>query len=333
MNTHFDFPSYIDSSMLATYKSCPQKFFRTYIQHWKPKALSVHLHAGKAFALALEVTRKCFYEGGTTYEKRTKTFEDGRQVEVRTPIKVECTIGDSETAIVHGMKALFDAYGDFECPPDSAKSLERMSGAFEFYWDHYPLILDETTSPILLASGRRAIEFSFSEPIDVRHPTTGDPILYVGKMDSINNFAGGVYINDEKTTTQLGASWSKQWDLRGQFTGYGWGCQRVGIRVDGAVIRGISILKTKYDTQQAITYRPEWQIDRWYDETCAWIEAMIADWKRQRFLHNFAESCADFGGCGFVQICSTQTPDPWLETNFERRVWNPVLHEETVLLP
>lgn len=328
-----DFPEFIDSSMLASYKSCPQKFMRSYMQHWKPKGLSVHLIAGKAFATALEVTRKCFYEGTATYEKRTKVpGEGGIEVEVREKVTATCPVGDKDTAIAEGLRALILSYGDFQCPPDSAKSLERMLGAFEFYWDNYALELDPENSPLLMASGKRAIEFSFSEPIDVTHPTTGNPILYVGKMDALMRYAGGNYIVDEKTTSSLGPSWSRQWELRGQFSGYCWGAGKANIHVDGAIVRGVSILKTKYDTQQALTYRPEWQLDRWYQETCAWIEAMIADFKSGRFLHNLSESCAEYGGCSFVQICTTQTPQPWLETNFERRVWNPVLHEESLLI-
>lgn len=301
---NLEFPAYVDSSMLACYKSCAVKFWRQYIQHWKSKGGSVHLVAGGAFASGLDATRKAFYEEGL----------------------------DSESAIAKGLGALIAKYGDFACPPDSAKSLERMCGAFEFYWDSYPLHQDPENSPLLMASGKRAIEFSFAEPIDVRHPQTGDPILYVGRMDAIYRYAGGNHIIDEKTTSSLGASWSRQWDLRGQFTGYAWGAERAGIKVDGAIIRGVSILKTKYDTQQAITYRPEWQVNRWYEETCEWIERMIFDFNRSKWLHNLADSCADYGGCAFVPICTTQTPDPWLEANFERRVWNPVLHEETVLV-
>lgn len=299
-----EFPEYVDSSMLSTYKSCPAKFFRTYLQHWKPKGLSVHLVAGKAFAAGLEATRKAFYEQGQ----------------------------DKEAAIAAGLMKLITSYGDFECPPDSAKSLERMCGAFEFYWDNYELSHDPSNSPVTMPNGRRGIEFSFSEPIDVLHPTTGNPLLYVGRMDAIYNFAGDVYIIDEKTTTQLGASWSRQWDLRGQFTGYKWGCDRAGIRVGGAIVRGVSILKTKYDTAQAITYRPDWQVSRWYDETCSWISAMVADFQSGRYLHNLGDSCADFGGCALMRVCTSESPQNWLETYFERRKWNPVLHEETVLL-
>ena len=298
-----EFPPYIDSSMLACYKSCPQKFFRTYLQHWKPKGLSVHLIAGKAFAHGLEVTRKEFYENNLS----------------------------AEDSIAIGLGALLKSYGDFQCPADSAKSPERMAGAFEYYWEHYPLERDAENSPLLMPSGKRAIEFSFAEPTDIKHPVSGDPILYVGRMDAIYRWAGGNYIVDEKTTSQLGASWAKQWELRGQFTGYCWGCARAGLRVDGALVRGVSILKSKYETAQALTYRPEWQVDRWYEETCHWIEQIIGDFKAGRYLHNFSDSCSSYGSCAFTSICTTQTPQPWLETNFERRKWDPVLHEETLL--
>ena len=91
------FPHAVDSTMLATFRSCPQKFFRQYVQHWKPKAESVHLVAGGAFASGIEVARRAFYEQGMPAQ-------------------------DSETL---GLQALIEHYGDFECPPESAKSFER----------------------------------------------------------------------------------------------------------------------------------------------------------------------------------------------------------------
>jgi hypothetical protein len=147
-------------------------------------------------------------------------------------------------------------------------------------------------------------------------------------MDALIKYAGGVFICDEKTTTQLGASWSRQWDLRAQFTGYAWGCQQAGIRVDGAIVRGISILKSKYDTQQAISYRPEWQIDRWYNELVDWIDEIKAHWIAGKWRHNLDHSCAEYGGCAFRQACSSSDPSPWLETYFEKRRWNPLLRTE-----
>ena len=51
------FPHTFDSTMLSAFTSCPQKMFRTYVEHWKPKSESVHLIAGGAFAKGIEVAR------------------------------------------------------------------------------------------------------------------------------------------------------------------------------------------------------------------------------------------------------------------------------------
>lgn len=302
MPSPYPFPSVIDNSMLSSFLACEEKFNKTYIAEWKPMDHSVHLHAGKSFATGLEFTRKAFYVNNM----------------------------EAEDAIALGLGELIRAYGNFIPPPDSAKSLERMLGAFEFYWQHYPLERGDS-EPLLLASGKRAIEFTFAEPLPINHPVTGDPLIYSGAMDAIYNYAGGVYIVDEKTATQLGQSWVRQWDLRAQFTGYAWGCRQHGIRVDGAIIRGISILKTKYDTAQAITYRPEWQIDRWFSRSLVLIERMIENWKAGRSLYNLDESCGSYGGCAFRTVCSSQDELPYLETQFVRRHWDPIKRVEVDL--
>jgi hypothetical protein len=296
------FPDVVDSTLLAGWKSCQRKAELESFLHWKPREISVHLHAGAAFARGIEVAREEFFVKG------------------RSP----------EEAGEAGIGALLTAYGTFECPEDSPKSATRMAGALEFYLSQYPLGEDDCI-PITLPGGKRGIEFSFVHPLPINHPTTGNPLLYCGRMDALCTFAGGTFIVDEKTTSQLGASWSRQWDLRSQFTGYAWGCREAGIHVDGALIRGISILKTKYDTQQAITYRPEWQIARWFEETLETIEEMIVAWKRGRFRHDLDHACAEFGGCRYRQICLSQNPEPWLAQYFEQRRWDPVTRTETKL--
>jgi hypothetical protein len=273
-----------------------------YVQDWKPKGQSVHLVAGAAFAKGLEVTRKSFYEESAS----------------------------RDDAIAKGLGALMSAYGDFECPADSAKSLERMCGAFEYYWDNYALNHDDAY-PVLMPGGKRAIEFSFSIPLPVNNPATDQPLLYCGKMDAIINYSSNILICDEKTTGSLGPTWSRKWDLRGQFIGYCWAARESGIRVDGAIVRGVSILKTKYETQQAIVMHADWQLSRWYEELLDTITLMRIYWQRQRWPHDYSDSCADYGGCAFKEVCSSQHEEQWLETYFERRRWNPVEHKETVL--
>ena len=295
------FPEVLDSSILATYKSCPQLFKKVYLEQWKSKDPSVHLRAGGAFASGVEAARNAFYVDGHS----------------------------PEDSVALGLAALLTHYGDFECPPDSAKSAERTAGALEFYFDRYPL--NEDSPPITLPGGKRGIEFNFAEPLPIQHPITGNPLIYCGRMDAILNYAGGVFICDEKTATSLGASWSRQWDLRSQFTGYAWGTRQAGIRVDGVIVRGVSILKTKYDTQEAISYRPEWQVDRWYNELLDWVQDMLQCWQTGKYKYNMDHACADYGGCAFKSACSSQDEQPWLETYFVRKHWDPLTRMETLL--
>lgn len=296
------FPHVLDSTMIAAFRACQRKFFLEFILHYRPRTPNVHLHAGAAYATGLEVARTAYF------------------IHNASP----------EAALTEGLHALMTAYGDFSCPEDSAKSLPRMMGALEFYLSSYPLATDEAR-PTQLGPGKWGIEFSFAEPIDATHPETNDPILYVGRMDQVVDFAGGRFGEDDKTTSSLGATWSKQWDLRSQFTGYCWGCERAGIPLQGFLVRGVSILKTKYDTQQALTYRPKWMIERWYEQLLRDVARMKQMWESGVWDYNLDESCNSYGSCLFRKVCLSQDPTPWLETDFERRRWDPVKREEILV--
>ena len=50
-------PPYIDATMMSCFRSCPRKFYNEFILGLRPSGLSVDLHAGGAFAHALEVVR------------------------------------------------------------------------------------------------------------------------------------------------------------------------------------------------------------------------------------------------------------------------------------
>lgn len=214
------FPPTIDSTLLSAFHSCPNKFFRQYVQHWKPRDGNVHLIAGGAFAAGMEAARRAFYEQGAQHDE----------------------------AVEAGVAALLSHYGDFECPSDSAKSPARTAGALVFYFDNYPLGADGST-PIKLDNGKLGVELSFAVPLEIKHPTLGTPILYVGRCDMVAEFAGSVYIFDEKTTSSLGAAWSRQWELRcfdeetEVYTRYGW-------KPISTVANGDEVLQWEYNSGQ-----------------------------------------------------------------------------------
>jgi hypothetical protein len=296
------FPPAIDSTLLGSFRTCPQKAFRTYVQHYKPQSESVHLIAGGAFAAGLEVARRSFFEEGNS----------------------------QTTSVAKGLQKLLLHYGDFQCPSESAKSPERMAGALEYYFANYPLGGDGMV-PIKSPSGDLGIEFSFAEPLPILHPQTGLPLLYTGRADMISDFAGGIFVVDDKTTSSLGASWSRQWELRSQFTGYVWACRQSGMLPAGAIVRGVSILKTKYDTQQVIIYFPEWEVNRWYGQLLRDVNRMIECWKEGYWDFSLDHGCAEYGGCSLQRICKSENPEPWLEAYFEQRVWDPLARKEVTV--
>jgi len=297
------FPEVVDSTIMANARACGTKVFRGYVEHWKSAGgPNVHLHAGAAFARGLEVARRKYY---------------GEKV-------------NAEDSVAEGLGALITAYGDFVWPEGSNKALDRMAGAFEYYFDEYPLDTSDGI-PIMMPDGTLAIEFSFAEPLDIRHPVTGDPIIYCGRTDMIARYAEGNYIWDDKTASQLGASWAGQWDLRSQFTGYTWAAKRAGILINGTVVNGVSTLKTKYDKARAVTYRPEWEIDRWYKQLHKDLQRMIQQWEADDWDYNLDESCNSYGGCEFKQVCKSPSPEIWLPMYFEKRVWDPLTRTEHML--
>ena len=297
------FPEVIDSSMLAAFRACGRKAFLGYLEHWKPSEESVHLVAGKAFASGLEAVRKAFYMDGA----------------------------DPEEAIPLGLEALWREYGEFTEPADSPKGPIRMAGALEFYFASYPLGADGA-KPHIFPSAKHGIEFSFAQPFPVTHPETGAPLIYVGRADMAADAFGGVFLYDEKTTTQLGSRWLNQWDHRSQFTAYCWGFREAGFKPTGVVVRGVSILKDSYGTEQVISYRSDWEIARWLEQTRRDVERMKQSWLEGYWDYSLDGACNEYGGCSFRRICKSPEPEKWLDIYFHKRRWDPVEREERILI-
>lgn len=305
------FPPVLDSTIIAAWKACRHKAFMQYFLHYKPAGTNVHLHAGGAYARGLEVARKAFYDAGLPHED----------------------------AVARGVAALIEAYGDFQCPEESGKSLLRTAGALEYYFSNYPMTID-LVRPHRMPTGKHAIEWSAAEPIGALNPDTEEPILYVGRSDMLCDFEGGVFVEDDKTTSSLGARWHEQWHLRSQFTGYTWlAATAAKLDIAGVLVRGTSILKQKYDCAQVISYRPQWMIDEWLLTTRRLVDEMINayliynDVFENHFYKNLDESCTSYGKCPLYDVCRSSDPSPWLRQYFERRIWDPVTRTETFIPP
>lgn len=298
-----EFPEVLDSTMRGSWKSCPRKFFWNYVQEIVPDGENIHLLAGGAFARGLEVARTKFYTGEESYEE----------------------------SVITGAIALLEHWGNFQPNEGETKTIDRMLGAYEFYHTLYNMPSD-VIQPYMTPRGP-AVEFNFVLPIPgTKHPRTGNPILYAGRFDMLGSMRGQttLFVVDEKTTSQLGATWGNQWLIRAQFTGYVWGARQFGHPVAGAVVRGISILKEKYGNAESIVYRQDWQLDAWLDCLRRDCEQMIREWQEYvesgsmaPFTQSLDAACSNYGGCGYLRLCDSPQPEAFIPIYYKPHSWDP----------
>lgn len=318
----YRFPDVIDSTILATADSCWQKFFHEHVLCLAGTTISPDLHAGGAFAKGIEVTRRAFWFQGMSVPE----------------------------AIFEGFKAFTLQWGPTYEPPEKrdgsahAKDFVNTAGAFFDYWRQYPLDTDHI-KPYMMAENKPAIEFTFAIPLPIQHPITGNPLLYGGRMDMIGYYNNFLAIVDEKTTGQLGMGWEKKWPMRGQFRGYSWAAQHYGIPAKAAIIRGIAIQKTQYSHLQAITQIQDHQVQEWHADMLSKVREMVKRFEAWRYkldnpVHSatdhyvlpyldrpwrksWADACESFGGCLFLDLCTSRDPTVWYST-YKHRMWSPL---------
>src|SRR3990167_10789778 len=112
-SSSLQFPEIVDSTMFATFDSCPRRFFNQYILHLASKRPSIDLHAGGAFARAVEIARRAYW-----FSKKPP-----------------------EIAILDGFHAFMRYWGE-EDWPDETKSFVNVAGAYLDYFREYPLQAD-----------------------------------------------------------------------------------------------------------------------------------------------------------------------------------------------
>lgn len=298
MNSLAALPPVIDSTMLVTWRACPQKFYLSFCQNLAPSGQSVDLLFGGAVARGLEVARKAYFGAGKPAQ-------------------------EAETL---GINAALTFYGDF-IPPEKKmnKSWESLMEVMSRYFVQWPL----STDPVKPYKG--AIEFSFCLPIPGAFRPDGTPWLYGGRFDMFAEIDSILHIVDDKTTgASFSFSWSEGWALRNQFLGYIWAARQHGFNVSKVLVRGISVLKTKMDFAQALAHFPQHILDRWFFQVQRDLNRITTQANEGYFDYNLGDTCTSFGGCPFNTVCSAGHPEEWFSM-FAKRDWDPVRQNPEVV--
>lgn len=297
------FPEVWDSTMRSAYLSCPRKFYWEFLRGYSMSERSIHLHFGAAYARGLEEWRIGVWEHGLS----------------------------ARDALWPAVRALVIEWGDGEdVPEDDYKNLTSCLLLLEAHTRAYAPATD-IVQPYLDSEGKAAIEYTFAIPIpEVLHPTTGQPIIYAGRFDMMGVYNhSDIVVVDDKTTRQMGPSWSKQWLMRGQLIGYCWAAQQYGLPVLMACVRGAKITKKELSFADAFPQYNQQMVDNWYKQLVFDLKQAIQSWETQYWAMDFADACGAYGGCSFSLLCTAVDPVKWLESHYKRRHWNPLAADPT----
>lgn len=283
-----------DSTSLGYLKTCPRKYYLTMIEGWRKKDESVHLTFGSHFHTALE------------------HFD-----------KFRATGMDYDLALEHTVKLLFALCQGWDPENSPKKNPDTLFRSVIWYLEAYK---DDAAKTVMLANGVPAVELSFSFDSGVPSPH-GDNYLLSGHMDRLVEYADEHFVMDRKTTGgAIGPYFFQQFNPHNQMSLYTLASQVVynhpvkGVMIDAAKV---NVGFTEFD--RGITTRTQAQLDEWLVGFADWTRvaeryAEVESWPMNE------ESCGNYGGCVFRGICSK---DPsvrhfFLETDFEKRFWNPL---------
>lgn len=303
-------PPYLDATFLSSFTHCSQKFFLEHIRgvsQFNPAIPNIHLHAGGLLASAIEYINYQ-YHAGKQEPKDIMPLAEYR---------------------------FFRDWGNVTPPKNIYKSADRVWAAVVDYFREYPLDSDPVQP--FFVDNVPTFEFSFAIPLDhsttgmpfPRHPETKEPFIYCGRADLLgfHKLTDRIVLRDEKTAgAKPTFNWSSKWSFRRQFLGYIWAAQTQGIDTDTVCVRGITIQQTSITQIETFMTYPKFLIDRWLHQTLADVHRLVAAWEAYPdvpFDYAMGSPCVDYGGCPFLDLCTSPSADTWLSDFFPRR-WNPI---------
>ena len=281
-------------------------------------------------ASSLEIAKQC----PRKYQYRIVEGREGRHEKVDTEFGTlvhkglemydrarldGCDHGQAlEVVAAWTLKATWDSQLDrpkvFDHPQKNRESLLRV---LVWYCDQFPK--EKDLELLVLADGTPALELAFEFDSGYKYGATGEAISFIGKLDKMVKFAGGVYIKDRKTTkNELSTKYFAQFSPNGQVSQYTLAGQVVfGEPVKGLIIEGIQIGTTFARFRRAKIDRPKAVLDEWLRDQGEWL-MQIERWALDGYWPQNDAACSLYGGCEFRSICG-MTPasrETWLRKDW-----------------
>lgn len=336
----------IDNTRLTAVNTCPRW---AGIRYGHNKIMG----AGSGRALALEVGTACHHSFAAIrllqlalQGNREHSQFHARRLFPKLDAHMELNniiVSDSPTEDKLREVALFGLeYSEYyDDPSDKKRTLVNMEEAIVKYANRYNLlerniwVKDPENAESLVG-----IEIPFDYVIEVQSRSLRFEtirIRFVGRIDgiSINNM-GKIVLEENKTTSQINASWLSNWAMAHQITGYMVVASAMTMQHvrEGEVI-GLAIPQPKsspYDglVREYVT-RNDTQINQWMSWFISSYQDFVAAQLAPLDAPTYTHSCTRyFRECAFLPLCTAEREDQ--ENIFANEMtvqeWNPLSEEE-----
>ncbi len=301
----------IDSTSLGAFKFCPRWYYYSIVCGWEPKLENVHF----IFGILVHSARERYYHA------RAKGDEHRQALRKTLAWLLEVTWN----------KSLLRPWSS-DHPTKKRGTLIR---TVVWYLEKYA---DDPMQTIILENGKPAVELSFQ--FDSGFETAdGERWSLCGHMDRLASLNDHIYIDDLKTTAYtISASFFNQFTPHNQFSLYVLASRVVWKqRVEGLIVDGAQVAAGFSRFERAFVPRSEAQLEEWLNATGWWMRQMEACASDARALEALGldvaaawpqneASCGQYGGCKARAVCSRSpvARGAVLETEFKRRVWDPL---------
>lgn len=281
-----------DSSCISDYMGCPRLFYYVWVRRLEMKEEKPALTFGKAFHEALAE----WYRTGEE-EKAIEKFaaiptsiqDDSRTKELGVSIFKEYVKRYAkEVGKTLHLEVKFKVEIEGHCPycnSDEFKSIEKET--------------EEGDVQCLKC---------------LRVYTRGR--LYAGTIDRIEEWNGQVYVDDHKTTKQLGLSFFENYRPHPQMDGYAFACRELVGRCSGVIINGISVAQNPKDRfLRFASSRTEAEIEGWRETFTDVTDDILRDVERGHWRKSTVY-CNRWGKCRFWQLCVYGEDEGYVKQNF-----------------
>jgi hypothetical protein len=207
-----------------------------------------------------------------------------------------------------------------------SKNRETLVRSVIWYLDQFK---DDPAATLILANGKPAVELSFRMELDwgPEDHSASQPYILCGHLDRVVDFGGQKYVMDRKTTGSSptphyfdGFAPDNQMSIYTLAARVQFSTPVAGVIIDAAQI---AVGFTRF--QRGFTYRTEAQLEEWLADARYWFAQAEGFAEKGHWPMN-DKSCSMYGGCTFRKICSKspEVRERFLESDFERRPWNPL---------